>query len=117
MAGAGGARSKTMAVEKFSPHENMFLADSLFYQTITGSYAKSEGEYEWTEADMVLTPGLATTVACPWTKDMTLQVIHDVSTQDGEPVGLAPRNVLKRVLSLPPNRYRKKWRRNLSAMM
>ncbi len=96
---AGGTRGKTVAIEKFSPTESMLLADSLFYQTITGSYAEIEVEDQWTEADMVLTPDLATTVACPWTKDVTLQVIHDVSTQDGEPVGLAPRNVLKRVLS------------------
>jgi len=96
---AGGTRGKTVAAEKFSPSEKSFMADSIFYQTITGSYVDLEVEDQWTEADMVLTPDMATAVACPWTNDVTLQVIHDVSTRDGEPVGLAPRNVLKRVLS------------------
>jgi len=96
---AGVTRGKTMPADKFSSQASMFLPVSVFYQTVTGSYAEMEAKGEWTEADMVLTPDLSTLVACPWTKDVTVQVIHDVSTPDGEPVGLAPRNVLKRVLS------------------
>jgi len=96
---AGGTRGKTVAAAKFDPQENMFLPDAVFYQTITGNYAQKEAKDSWTEADMVLTPDMATIVACPWTNDVTLQIIHDVSNLDGEPVGLAPRNVLKRVLS------------------
>jgi len=96
---AGSTRGKTMGAEKFTHQERMFLPISVFYQTVTGNYAEMEVEDEWTETDMVLTPDLATTVPCPWTKDVTVQVIHDVNDLNGGPVGLAPRNVLKRVLS------------------
>ena len=36
-----------------------------------------------------------------------MQVIHDLETQEGEPVGFAPRNVLKRVVDLY---HSKGWR-------
>ncbi len=96
---AGGTRGKTVPARKYNPQENIFIADSVFYQTITGNYGERKGEDGWTEPDLVLKPDLATTIACPWTKDVTIQIIHDVNDLDGEPVGLAPRNVLKRVLS------------------
>jgi len=96
---AGGTRGKTVAAKKFDPQDDTFMADSVFYQTITGNYTERSGEDGWTEPDMVLKPDLTTTVACPWTNDVTVQIIHDVCNLDGEPVGLAPRNVLKRVLS------------------
>jgi len=98
---AGVARGKTMPAKKFIRNERMFLPISIFYQTITGEYAElADVENQWTESDMVLTPDLSTATAAPWTGDTTLQVIHDVTRLDGEPVGLAPRNVLKRVLGL-----------------
>jgi glutamine synthetase len=97
---AGVARGKTMPARKFARQERLFLPTSIFYQTITGSYAEMEDvENQWTEADMLLTPDLETVTAAPWTGDVSLQVIHDITNLDGEPVGLAPRNVLKRVLS------------------
>jgi len=49
---------------------------------------------------MVLRPVLSTGTAAPWASDVTLQVVHDVETRSGEPIGFAPRNVLKRVVSL-----------------
>ncbi len=97
---AGIARGKTMPARKFIRGERMFLPTSIFYQTITGSYAEMEDvENQWTEADMLLTPDISTATAAPWTGDVSLQVIHDITNLEGEPVGTAPRNVLKRVLS------------------
>ena len=97
---AGIARGKTMPARKFIKQENLFLPNSIFYQTITGTYAEMDGiKDQWTESDILLTADMSTATSAPWTGDITLQVIHDITNLDGEPVGLSPRNVLKRVLS------------------
>jgi glutamine synthetase len=55
---------------------------------------------QWAEGDLVLRPDMSTAKAVPWAKEPTLQVIHDLYTQDGKPVDLAPRQVLKNVIDL-----------------
>lgn len=96
----GIGRGKTMPSRKFFRAQQMYLPSSIFYQTITGNYAEVDIPNAWTEADLVLVPDYATARAVPWTSDITMQVIHDLETQGGEPVGFAPRNVLKRVVNL-----------------
>jgi len=103
----GIGRGKTMPARKFFRAQRMYLPSSIFYQTITGNYAEVDIKNAWTEADLVLVPDYATARAVPWTSDVTMQVIHDLQTQDDEPVGFAPRNVLKRVLDLY---YAKGWK-------
>jgi glutamine synthetase len=49
---------------------------------------------------MTLTPDFDTATAAPWTADITLQVIHDITDRQGQPIPIAPRNVLKRVVEL-----------------
>jgi len=63
---AGNARGKTMSAVKFAKSERLFLPNSLFYQTITGSYAEMEMADQWTEADMILTPDYSSAIAAPW---------------------------------------------------
>lgn len=101
---AGIARGKVMPARKFIETKRSFLPVSIFYQTITGEYSDYDTEESWTERDMVLIPDLSTAVASPWADDVTIQIIHDMESLDGEPVPLAPRYVLKRVLEL----YKKK---------
>jgi glutamine synthetase len=101
---AGIARGKVMPARKFIGIERSFLPISIFYQTITGEYSDYDTEESWTEKDMVLIPDLATAVASPWAEDVTMQIIHDMETLEGEPVPIAPRYVLKKILGL----YRKK---------
>lgn len=101
---AGIARGKVMPARKFIETTRSFLPVSIFYQTITGEYSDYDTEESWTERDMVLIPDLSTAVASPWADDVTIQIIHDMESLDGEPVPLAPRYVLKRVLE----RYREK---------
>ena len=61
----------------------MYLPDSIFYQTVTGSYVDmDEIENQYTEGDMVLKPDFSSATAAPWTGDVTLQIIHDVSCGD-----------------------------------
>ena len=96
---AGIARGKAMPGLKFARQSHFYLPNSIFYQTIAGDWADVEG-YNYTEPDLVLTPDWDTATPAPWTADWTLQVIHNIHDQDGEPVPIAPRNVLKRVVAL-----------------
>jgi len=96
---AGVARGKAMPASKFATQTRFYLPNSIFLQTITGDWADYEDQ-AFTEPDMVLTPDFSTALAAPWTADWTLQVIHDVSNQDGSPMPIAPRNVLKRVVEM-----------------
>lgn len=96
----GFARGKAMPVKKFLKTESMYLSPALFFQTVSGHYAEVEFENAWTESDMMMRPDVTTARAVPWTSDITVQVICDLFRQNGEPVGFAPRNVLKRVLKL-----------------
>lgn len=96
---AGVARGKAMPAAKFATQERFYLPNSIFLQTITGEWADNPSG-AFTEPDMILTPDFSTAAAAPWTADVTLMVIHDVSDQLGEPVPFAPRNVLRRVLKL-----------------
>lgn len=96
---AGVARGKAMPGSKFARQSHFYLPNSIFLQTITGEWVDIEGE-AWVEPDMILKPDLSTATAAPWTGDWTLQVIHDIEDQDGRPMPVAPRNVLKRVVQL-----------------
>jgi glutamine synthetase len=97
---AGVSRGKAMPFGKFMREDRMFLPTSIFHQTIAGDYVDMEIANQWTESDMVLKPDYSTGTASPWADDITLQVIHNVENLAGEPVEVAPRNVLKRVLGL-----------------
>jgi glutamine synthetase len=96
---AGMSRGKTMPSHKFDPDQALFLPVSLFYQTISGEWVDMEIQNQWLESDIVLRPDLDTACAVPWSEDASVQIIHDLETRDGQPLGIAPRNVLKRVLS------------------
>lgn len=96
---AGVARGKAMPASKFVHQDRFFLPNSIFLQTITGEWADNPSG-AFTEPDMILTPDFSTATAAPWTADVTLQVIHDVNDQQGNPVPMAPRNVLKRIVGL-----------------
>ncbi|CUH18735.1 Gamma-glutamylputrescine synthetase PuuA [Jannaschia seosinensis] len=96
---SGIARGKAMPAAKFATQSHFYLPNSIFQQTITGDWA-DDGDAAFLEPDMVLTPDFSTASAAPWTADWTMQVIHDMRDQSGEPVPVAPRNVLKRVVAL-----------------
>ena len=96
---AGVARGKAMPASKFGTQSHFYLPNSIFLQTITGDWVDDDRE-NFTEPDMILKPDLSTATAAPWTGDWTLQVIHDIEDQAGNPVPVAPRNVLKRVVQL-----------------
>src|SRR5690606_18039900 len=94
------SRGKAMPFAKFTREDRMFLPTSIFHQTISGDYVDMHDSMQWTESDMVLKPDYATGTAAPWADDVTLPDIHNVENLAGEPVPVAPRNVLKRVVAL-----------------
>ena len=102
---AGVARGKTMPVEKFVKLSPVHLPISIFHQTITGDYVgfEEDGQALYAENDLIMVPDLSTIRPAPWASSPTAQVIHDATWQNGEPVEIAPRNVLKHVVEL----YRK----------
>jgi len=104
----GTPRGKAMPAKKFARGDKLYMPISIYYQTITGDYVDIDDiPDQWMESDMVLRPDYNTATAVPWSADVTLQIVHDAFYQDGTPVPLAPRNVLKHVV----NQYREQgWR-------
>lgn len=97
----GNARGKAMPAKKFSLDQPSYLAISLFWNTVAGTYPDHGPDEAWlTEGDMVLRPDMSTATAVPWLADRSIQVIADLETSDGDPIAIAPRNVLRRVLGL-----------------
>jgi glutamine synthetase len=96
----GIARGKAVPASKWERQSHFHLPNSIYFQTITGGWGEAAGPDGFTEPDMILRPDYSTATAAPWTTDGTLQVIHDAFDQKGDPVGYAPRNVLKRVVAL-----------------
>jgi glutamine synthetase len=97
---AGISRGKSMPVRMFNPQHETFLPVSIFYQAISGTDVEMDIDNQWAEGDLVLKADMSTAKAVPWAKEPTLQIIHDLYTRDGAPVGIAPRQVLKHIVGL-----------------
>ena len=80
----GISRGKAMPAAKFARSDNMFLPDSLYYQTITGGWADFGSEERFTDPDMVLTPDFSTVTAAPWAAaSPALQAVINASPRRG----------------------------------
>ncbi|MCY6382354.1 glutamine synthetase family protein [Hoeflea prorocentri] len=99
---AGVPRGKMMPTSKFTSNTSLSLPSALFRQTISGEYPEETGNFRYDpqDGDLKLMPDLSTLAAVPWESDPTAQVICDIVDPEGKSVDYAPRNVLKRVLSL-----------------
>ncbi|MDN3522440.1 glutamine synthetase family protein [Halomonas ramblicola] len=102
----GILKGKIMPAGKYLGGGRPRLPDSIFIQTVTGGYPDDEDIRFWNpaERDMELVPDPDAIYPVPWAEDPTAQIIHDCYYLTGEPVELAPRHVLKRVLSLYADR-------------
>lgn len=96
---AGVARGKFVPAKKFVTAGPMRLPESVFIQTITGVYVDRE-VISYADHDMLLLPDESTIRPVPWATDPTACVIQDCVDYLGEPLGIAPRQVLRRVLAL-----------------
>jgi glutamine synthetase len=96
---AGVARGKFLPASKFLRH-NLRIPESTFVQGITGAYAESVGDTADVDPDLILQPDFNTMRVVPWATEPTACVICDGYLSNGEPLAVAPRQVLKRVLAL-----------------
>lgn len=99
---AGVPRGKMMPSSKFTSNTSLSLPSALYRQTISGEYPDETGNFRYDpqDGDLKLMPDLSTLSVVPWESDPTAQVICDMVDPDGQSVEYAPRNVLKRVISL-----------------
>ncbi|WP_116472844.1 glutamine synthetase family protein [Zobellella maritima] len=95
----GNARGKILPADKFLKERGMRLPDNIFLQTVNGDWP-DDTSIDWTEQDMELKADIRTPRLVPWATEPTAQVIHDCFDAEGEPVEMAPRSVLRRVLKL-----------------
>ncbi|WP_299259517.1 glutamine synthetase family protein [uncultured Kushneria sp.] len=98
----GILKGKIMPAGKYLNGGRPRLPDSIFIQSVTGGYPDDEALRFWNSAelDMQLIADPAAAYLVPWAEDPTAQIIHDCYYMNGEPVEIAPRHVLKRVLAL-----------------
>lgn len=76
------------------------LPEFLFFQAVTGDTADESAVVNPLDRDIRAIPDIATLRVVPWYEEPTAQVICDCAFMDGQPVDFAPRQVLRRVLSL-----------------
>ncbi|MCX7692924.1 MAG: glutamine synthetase, partial [Tepidimonas taiwanensis] len=94
----GQARGKIVPRHKYDPAAGLRLPEAVLTMTVTGDYP----EQDFTpvaDPDMRLVPDASTLRLVPWAKEPTAQIIHDCVHFDGRAAELAPRNVLRRILS------------------
>ena len=97
----GNARGKIIPAAKFSHDYGTRLPEGIFVTTVTGDYPDEYYELvSPSDSDMYLRPDPETVRMVPWAADPTAQIIHDCYTRDGNPHELAPRSVLRHMLSL-----------------
>jgi glutamine synthetase len=106
---SGIARGKILPATKFiksTREHSLRLPESIFIQTVTGEYAEDEDDDVLgpQDHDINLQPDSETIAIVPWYDEPTAQVIADCYNQDGSPVEIASRYVLKRVLQLYEDR-------------
>jgi glutamine synthetase len=96
---AGVARGKFLPASKFLRH-NLRLPESTFVQGITGAYPEGIGDTSDIDPDLILQPDFNTMRVVPWAEEPTACVIADGYRSSGEPLSIAPREVLRRVIAL-----------------
>jgi len=100
----GIPRGKILPAAKFIKSQkdrSLRLPVSIFTQTVTGAWLDEDNDpTDPTIPDIYLLPDPSTLRKVPWYDEPTAQVINDCFHADGAPVGMAPRQVLRRVLEL-----------------
>ncbi|MBF0307473.1 MAG: glutamine synthetase [Alphaproteobacteria bacterium] len=103
---SGIARGKILPASKFmgiQDDRGLRLPESIFVQTVTGEYPEEDVTSE-ANGDIYLRPDPSTLRLVPWYDEPTAQVISDCYYNDGSPVEISPRHVLRRVLKLYESR-------------
>ncbi|GAB0112873.1 glutamine synthetase family protein [Acidisoma sp. C75] len=98
----GIPRGKITPAQKFLDGGALRLPEAIFIQSVTGEYPPDEEDRLTDPAiiDITLRADASTVRLVPWAREPTAQIIHDCHYKNGEPVPMAPRQVLQRVLKL-----------------
>jgi glutamine synthetase len=98
----GIPRGKITPAQKFLDGGALRLPEAIFIQSVTGEYPPDEDDKLTDPAiiDITLRADASTVRLVPWAREPTAQIIHDCHYRNGEPVPMAPRQVLQRVLKL-----------------
>ncbi|SIQ56733.1 MULTISPECIES: glutamine synthetase family protein [Acidiphilium] len=98
----GIPRGKIMPAQKFHQGGAPRLPESVFIQSVTGEYPDDPDDILSDPAiiDIKLIADPSTVRLVPWAHEPTAQIIHDCHYANGKPVPIAPRQVLRQVMSL-----------------
>lgn len=100
----GVAKGKILPAKKYQEEVGLRLPETIFAQTVDGDYPSQWNVLGETDGDIYLLPDPGTVRAVPFANDPTAVIIHDCYYFNDEPVDIAPRQVLRKVLDL----YRRK---------
>lgn len=107
---SGTARGKILPPKKFLKGvrtHGLRIPEEVFTLTINGRFVSETKAVSDSAIDIYMQPDADTTRIVPWYQEPTAEVICDAFHLNDEPVEIAPRHVLRRVLQL----YRDKgWR-------
>jgi glutamine synthetase len=100
---SGTARGKILPPKKFlkgQKSRGLRIPEEVFTLTINGRYVQDTDAVSDSAIDIYMEPDSDTTRFVPWYDEPTAQVICDAYHLNDEPVEIAPRHVLRRVLQL-----------------
>ncbi len=100
---SGTARGKILPPKKFlkgQRNRGLRIPEEIFTLTINGRYVQETQAVSDSAIDIYMEPDVDTVRMVPWYTEPTAQVICDAFHLNDEPVSIAPRHVLKRVLQL-----------------
>jgi glutamine synthetase len=95
----GIARGKILPKDLFLDAGEMRLPKSVLLNTVNGQQPDNGPYVGETDPDMVCLPDVRTVRLVPWAAEPVAVVIHDCYEDDGSLVQLAPRSVLRHVVS------------------
>lgn len=99
----GIIRGKVLPAPKFLrvvEDQSLRMPSSIFMVTVAGGYPEDLEIAPLSDPDVIVVPDLATLRVAPGYKTQTAYVIADAHYSGGNPVEIAPRNVLRRILDL-----------------
>ncbi|MEM7198160.1 MAG: glutamine synthetase family protein, partial [Pseudomonadota bacterium] len=99
----GIMRGKTLSAQKFLDglgNRGLRIPEAIFTQTVTGDFLNEPSVISQTNLDILMVPDIATLRIVPWITNPTAQIICDAQYMKGDPVDLAPRQLLRHILSL-----------------
>lgn len=95
----GVGKGKTISPQDLVSAE-IRLPEAIFGQDVIGGWCEDYDLVDVTDVDMVLIPDVNTLVRQPWSKTKTAQCICDCQSLAGDAIAIAPRALLKHIISL-----------------